>query len=273
MQSLYCKKNDKMKQSFLLVIISIILINIGFSQETHTFTETDKKALEKVIVEKYYVAQSKDVKDTVGGVLAKKSVTYRVYVDLLPGYKLQTVWGSEEQPLFFKTSTYFYNNINGATTGDDLFDTISSKKNNVLLDSWISMGAVTRFYNAVLLSEDVDGSIFNHKQALLQKDGLQYRDVYRTVYFNLDLTPLEKRTKSQIFATNNGAWANFMGAQGATPENRILIAQFTTNGEFSFECNIQVGTPAGEAIQFVARNPQGEQVQHQSLIFSSKHLK
>lgn len=263
-----------MRQIFRKVFsVLIVIAAITNSYCQVVFSSEDSTALEQIIVEKYYTASSKDVKDTVGGVLAKKSITYRIYVDLRPGYTLQTIWGSEEQPMFFKTSTYFYNNIYGAATGDDLLDTIQLKQHNVLLDSWISMGAVSRFYKGLPLTDDTNGSIFSHKAALSQKDGLIYHDVYRTVYFNLDLSPLDKRTKSNNFSSNNGAWANFMGAQGATPDNKILIAQFTTNGEFSFEFNIQVGTPSGEAIQFVARNPHDQQVQFQSLIFNSNHLK
>lgn len=258
----------------LNLLVSFIFIAIAAnSQNPVSFTHNDSTALENIIVEKYYVATSKDAKDTVGGKLAKKSVTYRIYVDLREGYKLQTVWGLEEQGMFFKTSTYFYNNIYGASTGDDLLDTIKIKENNVLLDSWISMGAVTRFYNGVLLSDDNTGSIYSHKNALLQKDGLVYHDVYRTAFFNLDLSLFDKKNKTSEFIVNDGAWANFMGAQGPTSDNRILIAQLTTNGDLQFEFNIQVGTPTGEAIQFVARNPKENQVQHQSLIYSSKQLK
>jgi len=47
--------------------------------------DDDKKALEGIIVEKYYVATSADLKDTVGGALPKGSVTYRIYADLKPG--------------------------------------------------------------------------------------------------------------------------------------------------------------------------------------------
>ena len=53
----------------------------------------DPAGLEGVIVEKYYVADANDAADTDGGSIAEGATVYRVYVDMLDGYKLQTVGG------------------------------------------------------------------------------------------------------------------------------------------------------------------------------------
>jgi len=42
--------------------------------------------------------------------------------------------------------------------------------------------------------------------------------------------------------------------EGPTESNKILIAQLTTDGKLSFEINLQIATPSGDPIKFVARN-------------------
>jgi len=49
------------------------------------------------------------------------------------------------------------------------------------------------------------------------------------------------------------------GAQGPTIENKILIAQITTDGLFSFSLNIQLGTPDGNVEQYVSSTPIGNE--------------
>ena len=51
------------------------------------------------------------------------------------------------------------------------------------------------------------------------------------------------------------------------PENRILIAQITTDGVFSFELNLQIGTPDGGTENYVARKPVGNEIQFAGLIY------
>jgi hypothetical protein len=55
--------------------------------------------------------------------------------------------------------------------------------------------------------------------------------------------------------------------------NRILIGQVTTDGELSFELNIQIGTPEGKVQRYVARNPMESEFTHESLVLSSKKSK
>ncbi len=73
----------------------------------------------------------------------------------------------------------------------------------------------------------------------------------------------------QKFKTSNGSWACLGGAEGPTASNRVLIAQMTTDGIFSFELNIQIGTPGGGVEQYVAKNPIGDQKLFKDLIYSS----
>ena len=63
-----------------------------------------------------------------------------------------------------------------------------------------------------------------------------------------------------------------LGADSLT-ENRVLIAQITTDGVFEFELNIQIGTPTkGVSQNYVARNPIGNEIMLPSLIFKSEEI-
>jgi hypothetical protein len=73
-----------------------------------------------------------------------------------------------------------------------------------------------------------------------------------------------------IFKTNDGAISALGGAAGPTSENRILLGQFTTKGQFSFELNIQIGTPTpGVSEKYVASNPKNGELTIPSLIYKS----
>jgi hypothetical protein len=73
-----------------------------------------------------------------------------------------------------------------------------------------------------------------------------------------------------IFKTTNGAVSALGGAVGPTNENRVLLGQFTTKGQFSFELNIQLGTPtAGVSEKYVASNPKNGELTIPSLIYKS----
>jgi len=75
-------------------------------------------------------------------------------------------------------------------------------------------------------------------------------------------------TNGPVFSTFNGSWASLIGSTGFDPVlNQVLIAQITTNGVFSFELNIQIGTPTGGVEQYVALSPTGAEIQIPSLIY------
>ena len=97
--------------SFLILFYLIIICSISSkAQNTYVLTHDDSLALKEVIVEKYYVADSTDYIDTTGGALPKGSVTYRIYIGMKPGYKLQMVYGDPKHELEIKTTTKFFNN-------------------------------------------------------------------------------------------------------------------------------------------------------------------
>ena len=105
------------------------------------FSAAQTNGLERIIVEKYYVSSKQDSEaSNLTGKLAKGSVTYRVFVDLVPGHRFSMAYGSSTHPLFFKTNTYFYNHIeNGSTVASTVLKRKLSK-NTLMLDSWLSVG-------------------------------------------------------------------------------------------------------------------------------------
>ncbi|MBK6639737.1 MAG: hypothetical protein IPG39_00075 [Bacteroidetes bacterium] len=68
----------------------------------------NSQGLENVIVEKYYISDANDATvNATGGVLPVGSVTYRVYLDLLPDYIFQAAYGDGNHECRIETTTLF----------------------------------------------------------------------------------------------------------------------------------------------------------------------
>jgi hypothetical protein len=253
--------------SFFFCLFIITNISPIQAQEKYVATHDDSLALENVITEVYYVSDSSDLADTSGGVLSQGAVTYRIYIDMKPGYSLQMVYGNQKHELFIKTDTKFFNNQEcGALTGFNV-DARRINDNSVALDSWITMGAATRLHTGILKADDKDGSVI--KRATLDNtDGLTKGELPNFKIFNLDLNFFNDPKNASDFRTNNGGWAAPGGVKGPTNDNRVLIAQLTTNGKLNFELNIQIGTPTGGYVQFVAKRPEGSEIQSNKLTYN-----
>ena len=263
-----------------------ILLGLGLAL-LGTFAQA-QNGLESVIVEKYYVSNAADAAGSVG-LLPAGSVTYRVYADMLPGYKFQALYGVPTHELRITSSSTFFNNEDyGSTTpGANMANT---RKNSVILDSWFSVGAASGTQMGVLKTEDTDGSPGNAQSilqnndpstsgpinigntlSLLAQDGIMPGTAESVTFVgdasvgaNVELF----NGTSQVggtFSTFNGAISALAGATGPTASNKVLIGQFTTNGVFQFELNIQIGTPTGGTQQYVARNPVGAEISIPSL--------
>jgi hypothetical protein len=250
----------------LLYFCMVVSNNSLFAQQNYTITHEDSLALEKVIVEKYYEYNPTDYTDTIPDTYPKGATTYRIFIDMKPGYSLQAVYGTQKHELFLKTSTTFFNDQTCyAETGFNI-DPKRMHTGAVALDSWITMGAASRLHTGILKSEDDSVySFIKNRKSLSKIDGLTKGilpnfQVYKLVlgFFNNDST-------ASNFTINDGAWAALGGVKGPTLENRVLIAQLTTNGKLSFRLNVQVGTPTGGTIQFVAKNPEGSEIKFDGL--------
>ncbi len=246
--------------------------NILCAQEKYNLTHEDSTALEDVIVERYYEATEEDCADTTGGILPKGSVTYRIFVDMKPGYALQMVYGSDKHELFFKTSTNFFNHINGpAMTGFNV-DPRDINKNTVLLDSWITMGAANKLQTGIPKEDDKDGSSYIKRKTFSNHDGLTEGVFPIFNHFNIDINFFYDRKDASFFYVNNGGWAALVeggkGVKGPKDDNKVLIAQLTTNGSLSLQLNVQMRTPSGQMIRFAANNPINEELLCKKLIYN-----
>src|ERR1700756_168103 len=113
--------------------------------------------LDSIIVEKYYVSDLNDkTVDAVGGVLPLNSVTYRIFVDMKPGYKFEAAYGVPGHELRFQTSTLFFNNEDRGATSPT-YTKPQAQNNTVMLDSWLTVGGACTSNMGVMKIED-DGS-------------------------------------------------------------------------------------------------------------------
>lgn len=231
------------------------------------------QGLEDVVVEKYYISDANDASDPDAGSLAAGTVTYRIYIDMAPGYELETVFGSPNNPLKIETTTEFFNNEDrGGLTGNDL-GTGFLDNGTVLLDSYVSMGAGGEGAWALPKASDPNGAINNSDgflRSLNSKAGIPLRvadglaggnppDVTFVPSGSI-VSELDDVNDGPSVVINNGAWAVLGGVSGPTPENQILVAQISTDGEFSFELNIRLGAPDGSSETYVAANATGDDI-------------
>lgn len=257
-----------------------------FSLLVFTFSGLFAQGLEGVIVERYYVTNAADsaiCADDDGGLLPSGSVTYRVYVDMVPGYKLNSVLGyPSTQNLKILTSSMFFNQEDRGNS-TPTFTKTQAQNNLAMLDSYISFGAACAGNFGVLKTED-DGAAnaafetgsFDNISPLMDgpsprvQDGLLAGTVTQPgTIGDVPLNVVENTQTGGSFVITNGAWFVLGGVIGPTEANRVLIGQFTTDGEFSFELNIQVqqvGGGLGTETSYFAR-PNAGQVTHPSLIY------
>jgi len=253
-----------------------------------TGTAMAQQGLENIIVEKYYISDSSDAAvNATGGILPVGSVTYRVYVDMLPNYIFQSAYGDPNHECRFETTTLFFNNEDRGAI-HPTFNFNYCKDNTVMLDSWLSVGAACNGHIGVLKADDdgvgtvsnVDNVLQNQDPAmgipLTQEDGMVAGtpEPVVTVGIGTEIMVFDAQndgTNGPVFSTNNGAWASLNGSMGADSAlNRVLIAQITTDGDFNFKLNIQIRNQTTFGVEnYVADNAMGNEVVFPGLIYSS----
>jgi hypothetical protein len=242
-----------------------------------------QNGLESIIVEKYYVSNAVDAAGSVG-TLPTGSVTYRFYVDMLPGYKFQAAYGAPagNDVLTFSTTTTFFNNEDrGAVT--PTYTKTQARGNSVMLDSWLSVGAGCAAQFGILKSEDdgVANVVNNSSPIMLQNNDASAGIPLTTQDGLIAGAPQAVTTVGQTdgqatifdatsqagstFTLTDGAWSALSGATGPTASNRVLIAQLTTDGILTYALNIQIGTPTSGVQRYVHDTPTGTEVDLPSL--------
>ena len=270
--------------------MKIIKITIGtfvailFSQNVLA-----QQGLEGIVVEKYYVSNTADSLDADSELasypLSVGSITYRVYANLTPGYKVIQLFGNAEHPLKINTTTKFFNDPNYGVSVFQGTSLNNTKKKTTLIDSYLTIGGVCDGMMGVLKSEDTDGTIGNN-QGLLANftpemglpimgangvDGLMpgLPIVPNVLGISSEFNCLDQVPGGEILV-NNGTVAALGGVEGVTASNYVLLGQFTTDGIFSFELNLQLATPvAGGSELYVASFPGTGQFTDSTLIYNS----
>lgn len=257
-------------------VAALLLTVVGFAQN----------GLENIVVETYYVSNAADQtgsNNNGGGNLPVGSVTYRIYADLLPGYTLQAMYGVTGHALVFNTSTSFFNNEDRGSHKPNWTRT-QANDNSVNLDSYLTIGGASTNQLGILKSEDVNGGMSPSDATMLQNNttamgfaisGASGRDGYTTgtvptlnfVGITEPIASLNNTNAAgnNAFTTSNGSIAVLGGFSGPTGNNRVLLAQITTNGIFHYEINLQIGTPSAGVQNFVASNPTGNEISLGSL--------
>jgi len=247
---------------FSLFFLSTVFFNISLYAQT-------TKGLEKVIVERYYVSNAADASAS-AGTLPVGSVTWRVYLDLLPGYKFLAAFGDKKHTLSITTKTSFFNNEDrGSTTAD--YSKTNAAKNTVMLDSWLTAGAACAGNFGILKSEDNGVATVVNAQGVLKnadpkaglplttQDGLIAGKPGLIGFLGLENVIGVFDATSQAgnnFTVTDGTWYCLEGAMGPdSAKNKVLIAQLTTDGELSFKLNVTIGKGDGKSEFYVAENP------------------
>ncbi len=247
--------------------------------------------LEGIILEKYYISTKEDnSKPELSGHLAPGSITYRIYVDLKPGYTFQAAYGAPNHELYIKSTNLFYNHVEYGAEYPNRIPLRTYSRNSSRLDSWLSVGGAGENQIGVMKSEDDTLNVFKTSDAYLKNhskkmgislevvDGMkeQYNLTFPTFYqMDSTIKGLGTITNTNTISTNNGAWASMgKGSQGADSlSNKVLIAQLTTDGKLSYQLNLLIGTPDGKSEKYVAHNPIEGEFTHTDLYFVSKKIK
>jgi hypothetical protein len=270
-------------------LISFFLIFCLFNSSYKFVYAQD--GLEGIILEKFYISTKEDnSKPELSGHLAPGSITYRIYVDLKPGYTFQAAYGTPNHELYIMSTNLFYNHVEYGAEYPNRIPLRTYSRNTSRLDSWLSVGGAGENQIGVLKTEDDTLNVFKTSGAYLKNyskkmgislevvDGMkeQYNLTFPTFYqMDSTIKGLGAITNTNTIRTNNGAWASMgKGSQGADSlSNKVLIAQLTTDGKLSYQLNLLIGTPDGKSEKYVAHNPIEGEFTHPDLYSVTKKMK
>ena len=232
--------------------------------------------LEGVIVEKYYVSDENDATDVFGGGVPVGTVTYRVYVDLLPGTVLKRIYGSPTRVFEISSTESFFNHATDGQTLAKDFIRARYLEGTVALDTWLTIGQTTRLQGGIvnfgiLKDLDTDGSFIGGANndggsleiasgllinqdptagiPLTTADGMLALSTAPTDWFTNGLTDFVTGEDTTMFGSlnirnfyrSNQFEVSNSGVVGSEEsEYQILIAQLSTKGELSFILNLEV---------------------------------
>ena len=242
------------------------------------FTAFAQGHIDGIIVEKVSIPAA--VK-TAGSIPAN-AFTYRVFVDMADGWTLQSIYSDPVNPVledpgnpfFIETSTSFYNSSNGVSQGRSMSAANFTAGGPILYDSYLTIGSVTNALVGVPVNRDTDGT----PDGYMAGTGLglsfipsELGDASGEIFGNSI-----SATRRFDFNVGNGAEAGssygILGFQAgpAGSGNVVMIGQFTTDGDLSFELNIQIAEPASGAVEnYTARPGRADEFVFAGLAYTS----
>jgi hypothetical protein len=255
-----------MKKGWIGCFLLLVFIEMS-AQETI--------GIERIFVEEFYRVNSVDASIPQNtGEVKEGAVTYRVYLDLLPGYRFQAAYGTPQHPLYFRSSDSFYNHVEVGNANPNVIPERTYANNIAYLDSWLSIGAAGENHLGIPLSLDTTKdwleikwngqylqSPLGNQWAIEERDGLvRVEKMTFPTFYNMDEQKklIHADTRSSELVVDNGAWAAMgKGTVGADSlhSNMILIGQFTTAGDLNYGLNIMIRTPEGKSVRYVYDQP------------------
>jgi len=224
-----------------------------------------QEAVQGVLVDRVATASAREL-----GVQVENGdtvfTTYRIFIDLAPEFKMQAVFGNEVHPLILGATGITYNTpVRGVATGN-FVDPRKLLTDNLIRDSFITIGAVSNWYCGIPVNRDTDGNQVcdglpreTASWCELEHDGLaEFKPIDVELVF-VEIEGLGKESGHFSLYSTNGAWASRIGAAGADDENIVMVAQITTNGELYFSLNLQLAHQEGGTLQHVATNAKPNQ--------------
>jgi hypothetical protein len=259
--------------SFLFLVLLMSPVSCVFSQ------------LERVFIEKYYVSDANDATDLTGGVLPVGSTTYRIYVDMEPGFTIKKIFGDQVHPFIIKSTEPFFNHFSDGQSFAKDFVKARYTEGTVSLDSWLTLGQTTKTqgsktYFGVPKNIDKDGSFIGGSnndggsasfpggllansdpscgRPVTSSDGMDTMLTVPSNWFSVGVRDFTNGADSTIFGSIvQGKEFNSRqfelrnsGTVGKNRDsNQVLIAQLTTLGELSFKLNLEIEGMVGGVLQ------------------------
>ncbi|MFT4986501.1 MAG: hypothetical protein ACI8U0_002145, partial [Flavobacteriales bacterium] len=165
------------------------------------------------------------------------NITYRVFIDLEPGYELQQVYGNAANPLNISTTTSFYNDFSVGNTFGNLINSLflappfNATFPFLPFDSFVSLGAASTTDWGVLNSDAPGGLLALGPVNAVSTLGATV-DASLTNSFGIGAS-------ASLVVNDDGQFFTLTTNADIAPGNRIFVGQFTTAGDFSFALNIQ----------------------------------
>ncbi|MEO8588941.1 MAG: thrombospondin type 3 repeat-containing protein, partial [Flavobacteriales bacterium] len=223
------------------------------------------QGLQGVIVEDYHTITQADVDryNTLGNGSVPFDVgmkTYRVYIDMAPNYKLQTVFGSAGNMLDFSSTTKFWNDDG---FGNQFPPQTSRLDDGAAFDSWLTIGRASRSGGTagctgnleqlgVPLASDPNANLtmcttaWSGFTSAAQADGhVPGTSADPTLVGIPNLTAFTDDNISTFSTTGSYTLLPPLDGPEAAGANRVLIAQITTGGTFSFHINVSMAITGG----------------------------